>query len=147
MTASCPSCGDTREVFTDAGWGTCRDCRTPPSSPRAGEPDPKRPGRFIPDVLKGVGHRDEHGNLIEEYHSCGCRQARAGEAEGGVRRFVIAALTDEDEIAHGEAVSGTAGLPIGLCTYCGDDWPCRTQRGIDRLVAALASPEPDEEAR
>jgi hypothetical protein len=37
MTASCPSCGDTREVFTDAGWGTCRDCRTPPSSPRAGE--------------------------------------------------------------------------------------------------------------
>jgi ribosomal protein S14 len=22
----CPSCGDTREVFVDSGWGTCRDC-------------------------------------------------------------------------------------------------------------------------
>lgn len=30
--------------------------------------------RQIPDVLLGVGHRDEHGNVIRDYHMCGCKQ-------------------------------------------------------------------------
>lgn len=53
----------------------------------------------------------------------------------------VAALTDEDEIAHGEAVRGgnsndpQAYEGMGVCAYCGDAWPCRTQRGIDRLLA------------
>ncbi len=56
---------------------------------------------------------------------------------------VRAALTDEDEIAHGEAWSAGRGEGIGLCAYCSDSWPCRTQRGIDRLLAALANPTPE----
>lgn len=50
------------------------------------------------------------------------------------------ALTSEDEIAHGEAVFERDGALVrtGHCAYCDDDWPCRTQRGIDRLLVALA---------
>ena len=50
---------------------------------------------------------------------------------------VIAALTDEDEIAHGEAVMENRRgqlLEMNVCAYCGSEWPCRTQRGIDRLL-------------
>ena len=52
---------------------------------------------------------------------------------------VIAALTDEDEIAHGEAVvmQDSEYVPLGLCAYCDDTWPCRTQRGIDRLLTLI----------
>lgn len=62
----------------------------------------------------------------------------------GVPDAVRAALTDEDEIAHGEAVRGGDTRDprtyegVGVCAYCGDDWPCRTQRGIERLLARLA---------
>lgn len=48
--------------------------RTKERARMAQRPDSTKPGRFIPDVLKGVGHRDEHGNLIPDYHMCGCRQ-------------------------------------------------------------------------
>jgi hypothetical protein len=30
--------------------------------------------RLLPDVVRGVGHRDEHGNFVERYHMCGCVQ-------------------------------------------------------------------------
>jgi hypothetical protein len=57
---------------------------------------------------------------------------------------VKAALTDEDEIAHGEAWSLAPLRGLGICAYCEGNWPCRTQRGIDRLLeaigAALAQP-------
>ena len=58
------------------------------------------------------------------------------------RQDVIAALTSEDEIAHGEAVFERDGrlVQTGKCAYCDDDWPCRTQRGIDRLLASLRDP-------
>ena len=51
---------------------------------------------------------------------------------------VIAALTDEDEIAHGEAWDDVRKAGVGVCAYCDGDWPCRTQQGIDRLLARLA---------
>lgn len=54
--------------------------------------------------------------------------------------MVVAALTNEDEIAHGEAWlydGDNAGHGLGVCAYCDDKWPCRTQRGINRLLAAL----------
>jgi hypothetical protein len=57
---------------------------------------------------------------------------------------VRTALTSEDEIAHGEAVrEGPDGyVRLGVCAYCDDTWPCRTQRGIDRLLAAIqATPD------
>ena len=62
-------------------------------------------------------------------------QARAAEAER-----VRAALISENEIAHGEAVTPDpiADLRgLGWCAYCRDVWPCRTQRGINRLLAIL----------
>ncbi len=46
---------------------------------------------------------------------------------------VRSALASEDEIAHGEAWSEARG-GLGVCAYCDDEWPCRTQRGIDRLL-------------
>jgi len=49
---------------------------------------------------------------------------------------LVAALTDEDEIAHGEAWSETKG-GLGVCAYCDEAWPCRTQRGIDKALTAL----------
>jgi hypothetical protein len=57
--------------------------------------------------------------------------ARAEKAEAALAA-VRTALTDEDEIAHGEA---------RVCAYCEAEWPCRTQQGIDRLLAALAAYE------
>jgi hypothetical protein len=53
---------------------------------------------------------------------------------------VRAALTSEDEIAHGEAVTQHATRTyerLGRCAYCEEIWPCRTQRGIDRLLAII----------
>jgi hypothetical protein len=67
----------------------------------------------------------------------------ADRALAELRREVEDALTSEDEIAHGEAVverpDGNQGGYIGLgsCAYCDGEWPCRTQRGIDRLRASL----------
>jgi hypothetical protein len=58
----------------------------------------------------------------------------------GLPAAVHVALTDEDEIAHGEAVfEGGDGAVVrtGKCAYDGEPWPCRTQRGIDRLLARL----------
>ena len=55
---------------------------------------------------------------------------------------IRAALTDEDEIAHGESWDDVRKKGLGVCAYCEDEWPCRTQRGIDRLLAAL-SEHPD----
>ena len=54
--------------------------------------------------------------------------------------LVRAALTDEDEIAHGEAVveRGRRRLEMNVCAYCREEWPCRTQRGIDRLLALVS---------
>jgi hypothetical protein len=54
--------------------------------------------------------------------------------------LAVDSLTSEDEIAHGEAVwerDGGAVVETGRCAYCDDEWPCRTQRGIDRLLAAI----------
>jgi hypothetical protein len=61
------------------------------------------------------------------------------EREAGNTDALRAALTDEDEIAHGEAWDDVQKRGIGVCAYCDDEWPCRTQRGIDRLLAALAA--------
>jgi hypothetical protein len=47
------------------------------------------------------------------------------------------ALTSEDEIAHGEAWHSDKG-GLGVCAYCDADWPCRTQQGLDRLLATLS---------
>jgi hypothetical protein len=47
------------------------------------------------------------------------------------------ALTSEDEIAHGEAWDDVRKRGLGVCAYCHDAWPCRTQLGIDRLLLAL----------
>ncbi len=61
----------------------------------------------------------------------------------GLRERVIAALTSEDEIAHAEAWNEAENRGIGICAYCGHEWPCRTQQAIDRLLAALrATPSP-----
>jgi len=52
---------------------------------------------------------------------------------------LVEALTNEDKIAHGEAWSESAnrgGHSLGFCAYCGDAWPCRTQRAIDAALAA-----------
>lgn len=51
---------------------------------------------------------------------------------------IIDALTSEDEIAHGEAYEPSHG-GLGVCAYCDREWPCRTQRAIDRLLAVIAS--------
>ncbi len=70
------------------------------------------------------------------------RAAADSAREGELR----AALTSEDEIAHGEAVKeGPDGyVPLGRCAYCDGAWPCRTQRGINRLLARLSEkPEAD----
>lgn len=59
-----------------------------------------------------------------------------------LRAKVVSALTSEDEIAHGEAVvESRLGrmLEMNVCAYCGSEWPCRTQRGVDRLLAVLES--------
>ena len=53
---------------------------------------------------------------------------------------VIASLTSEDEIAHGEAWDDVRKVGLGSCAYCDDEWPCRTQRGIDALLARLSTP-------
>lgn len=58
----------------------------------------------------------------------------------------IAALTSEDEIAHGEAWDDVRKRGRGECAYCDMDWPCRTQRGIDRLLAILRAPASDYES-
>jgi hypothetical protein len=62
-----------------------------------------------------------------------------------VRAAVVAALTNEDEIAHGEAVAERDGVRValGVCAYDDDPWPCRTQRAIDRLLAVLAAKDPE----
>ena len=57
---------------------------------------------------------------------------------------VAAAMTSEDEIAHGEAVYERDGeiIHTAECAYDDEAWPCRTQQGIDRLlqqVKALGS--------
>jgi hypothetical protein len=64
------------------------------------------------------------------------REAAIRGTEAGLDA-VRAALVSEDEIAHGEASDGVRGL--GECAYCDMPWPCRTQRGIDRLLARLSS--------
>jgi hypothetical protein len=56
---------------------------------------------------------------------------------------VRAALTDEDEIAHGEAFYDGG---LGVCAYCRNEWPCRTQQGINRLLARLAGEDSDSRA-
>lgn len=61
-------------------------------------------------------------------------QEREAEGDALLARIRVA-LTDEDEIAHGEAVGANGGT--GECAYCGDAWPCHTQRAIDRLLARL----------
>ena len=61
---------------------------------------------------------------------------------------VVAALTSEDEIAHGEAVktdSHGGYIRLGGCAYDNEPWPCHTQRGIDRLLARIR-PILDDEA-
>jgi hypothetical protein len=51
---------------------------TDPAAPHPSDSErTPRTDRFIPDVLRGVGHRDEHGNIIQDYHMCGCRQVPA----------------------------------------------------------------------
>ena len=45
-------------------------------------------------------------------------------------------LTSEDEVGHGEAYEPSRG-GLGVCAYCDGEWPCRTQRGIDKLLALL----------
>jgi hypothetical protein len=59
---------------------------------------------------------------------------------------VVEALTDEDQLGHGEAVFG--GNPkdpkswtrLGSCAYDDEPWPCPTQRKINALLAALEDP-------
>ena len=57
-------------------------------------------------------------------------------ARGEIIELVEAALTDEDELAHGEAVADN-GRCLGMCAYCDRDWPCPTQQAVDRLLAAI----------
>jgi hypothetical protein len=76
--------------------------------------------------------------------SCPVGGRLAEREEAGMTEWadaVIEALTSEDEIGHGEAVKdGPDGyVRLGVCAYCDGEWPCRTQRGIDRLLAAVAS--------
>jgi hypothetical protein len=61
------------------------------------------------------------------------------EARTLARAEVIAALTSEDQIAHGEASDGVRLL--GECAYDDEPWPCRTQRGIDSLLSRLGERE------
>jgi hypothetical protein len=51
---------------------------------------------------------------------------------------VVAALTSEDELAHGEAFEPSRG-GLGVCAYCERPWPCHTQQAIDRLLSRLAA--------
>lgn len=53
---------------------------------------------------------------------------------------LLAALRSEDEIAHGEAWDDERKRGLGVCAYCDDEWPCRTQQGIDRALAAFEEP-------
>ena len=76
------------------------------------------------------------------------------EAVAADRAIVESALRSEDEIAHGEAIlGGDTSDPrshegVGRCAYCGEPWPCRTQRGIDRLLDLIAAePLASEEER
>ena len=57
-------------------------------------------------------------------------------ARGEIIELVEAALTDEYELAHGEAVADD-GRCLGMCAYCDQDWPCHTQQAVDRLLAAI----------
>jgi hypothetical protein len=61
---------------------------------------------------------------------------RVAAPSDGLRRKVLHALNSEDEVAHGEAYTPERG-GLGECAYDNEPWPCRTQRGIDRLRAAL----------
>ena len=68
-----------------------------------------------------------------EYAICAIEQ----EARSSVITLVEAALTDENELAHGEAVYERGGPGLGMCAYCDEDWPCSTQQTVDRLLANL----------
>jgi hypothetical protein len=118
---------------------------TPPSSPRAGEA-PEDDGCAFMGTFMGVDQRcDEppfshwhdpsHAAFKHAYeHDCGdCPPVRAGEAEGGVRPDVnrlADALSREWPFAYSPP----------------EAWVPVVERALARM-AALASPEPDEEAR
>lgn len=81
------------------------------------------------------------GGPLEEPIDTGVARSTPAEALDAV----IAALTDEDEIAHGEAWDDVRKQGRGFCAYDDDDWPCRTQKGIDRLLARLTPKEPTDD--
>lgn len=82
------------------------------------------------DCWKKDGHEGPHSYAEHDAR----RQEREAEGDALLARIRVA-LTDEDEIAHGEAVGANGGT--GECAYCGDAWPCHTQRAIDLLLARL----------
>lgn len=64
---------------------------------------------------------------------------------------VLVALESEDELRHGEAVKERAigYVGLGICAYCGEYWPCRTEQRQGPLrsllrAALAAAPPPDE---
>jgi len=71
---------------------------------------------------------------------------RAAEARAAAEQQNAAlrtALLSEDEIAHAEAYYDG---PLGVCAYCDREWPCRTQKAIDRALSA-AAPAPARETQ
>ena len=62
-------------IFVRSADGRLHEGRLDPER-RVGSVDVwvRMTGPFISDVIRGVGHRDEHGNFIKQYHLCGCIQ-------------------------------------------------------------------------
>lgn len=84
--------------------------------------------------------RAEKERIYAEYQRIVALENETAAERDAVRAHLVASLTDEDEIAHGEAVSMDFSgemFGLGICAYCDKPWPCPTQSAIDRALAAL----------
>jgi hypothetical protein len=107
----------------ERGWNAANALAARGAEARAG----------VPDAHPDDGHA-HHFTCIR------CGVNAPAEARAGGLDVIRAALTSEDEIAHGEAYEPSRG-GLGVCAYCDGEWPCRTQQGINRLLARLAAEE------
>jgi hypothetical protein len=125
---------------------------TPPSSPRAGEPRTEA-GRRLWDSAHGLTRldkavtRDKARDLIREEVLRIEAEARAGEAEGGVRPdddAVWAHVIREHETGEPALLDdeGVAAVNKALSVYGSRTFLDRTWIRPGPTLAALASPEP-----
>jgi hypothetical protein len=102
----------------------------------------------LADALSRADPSADWTNSPDAYYRRYAAHIRAALDAAGYIIVSKVALTSEDEIAHGEAVTQHANGTyerLGQCAYCNDIWPCRTQRGINRLLAIIEDDDVLEE--